>query len=390
MEDFDISSDDDIPVSALSEPVIDKFYSDDDVQATAPPLSNPETLSVAAAVEEVTEPLSAAVTVREEEAIHVSEPPAIAPEIEVAKAASVAAVIDHSAELAELNKQIMVLKKHIQVVRQEMTEKAGKEELASTLSEIETLHTEQKKTKRAVDALGNKKPIAAYIAAGLAVTALLIGSGLGFQGFIAKSQVGELTQVIGKLQEQVNAAPAGDAADKEMTRKQLDELSVASSVAATQIAEIKKTLQGDSGTGKADGDVGKQMAELSSQNMQMGAAIEALENNLKALQKNRALVAVAPVASKPEKKAPKVVTENWAVNLIAFKQDWYAKRKAEEFAAKGVPAQVSKSESKGENWYRLSVDGFKSQYEAAGYAARVKKTLNLDSVWVARIPVGKD
>ena len=76
--------------------------------------------------------------------------------------------------------------------------------------------------------------------------------------------------------------------------------------------------------------------------------------------------------------------ENWAVNLIAFKQDWYAKRKAEEFASTGVPAKVSKTESKGENWYRLSVDGFKSQYEAAGYAAKVKKTLNLDSVRVTR------
>jgi prefoldin subunit 5 len=295
-------------------------------------------------------------------------------------------LIDHSAELAELNKQITVLKKQIQVFRQEMTEKAGKDELATTLNEIESLHTEQKKTKRVADVLSNKKPVAAYVASGLAVAALLIGSGLGFQGLIAKSQVGELTQIIGKLQEQVSTAPAGDAADKEMTRKQLDELAVADSVMAGQIAEIKKNLQSDSGTGKAGGDAGKQIAELSSQNMQMGAAIETLENNVKALQKNRAVAAVTPVAPKPEKKAPQPVQENWAVNLIAFKQDWYAKRKAEEFAAKGVPAQVSKSELKGENWYRLSVDGFKSQYEAAGYAAKVKKTLNLDSVWVAKAP----
>jgi sporulation related protein len=47
-----------------------------------------------------------------------------------------------------------------------------------------------------------------------------------------------------------------------------------------------------------------------------------------------------------------------------------------------VSAKVSKTESKGETWYRLSVDGFSSQYEAAAYAARVKKTLNLDSVWL--------
>jgi len=100
------------------------------------------------------------------------------------------------------------------------------------------------------------------------------------------------------------------------------------------------------------------------------------------LEKGRAQAA-AP-APKPEKKKPEPVEENWAVNLIAFKQDWYAKSKAQEFAGKGVPAKVVKTESKGENWYRLFVDGFKTQYEAAAYAAKIKKTLNLDSVWVTR------
>ena len=117
--------------------------------------------------------------------------------------------------------------------------------------------------------------------------------------------------------------------------------------------------------------------------MQIGAELESLQTKVSALEKSRVIAAV-PVA-KPEPKKPPVVIENWAVNLIAFKQDWYAKRKAEEFAAKGVPAKVSKTETKGEVWYRLSVDGFKSQYEAAGYAAKVKKSLNLDAVWLTRI-----
>jgi cell division protein FtsN len=274
------------------------------------------------------------------------------------------------------------LKKQHQVFRQEMTEKAGKEELVNCLEGLDKLETEQKKAKRAVDAVCNKKPVAAFVANGLAITALLIGTGLGFQGFIAKSQVAELVPMISKLQEQVNANPASDAADKEMVHKQLADLAAASSVTSNQIAEINKALQGNSGSAKAGGDFGKQLAELSNQNLQMGAAIETLQSKISALEKGRVAV-VAPVP-KPEKKKPVVVEENWAVNLIAFKQDWYAKRKAEEFAAKGVPAKVSRSEAKGETWYRLSVDGFKSQYEAAGYAAKIKKTLNLDSVWVTR------
>jgi hypothetical protein len=45
---------------------------------------------------------------------------------------------------------------------------------------------------------------------------------------------------------------------------------------------------------------------------------------------------------------------------------------------------MNKVEAKGEVWYRLSVDGFESQYEATAYAARAKKTLNLDSAWISK------
>ena len=164
-----------------------------------------------------------------------------------------------------------------------------------------------------------------------------------------------------------------------MLHKQIDELTVGNSVITSQIAEINKALQGG-GSGKGVGDNGKQLEELTNQNLQMGAAIESLQNKIGALEKNKIVAVAAP---KVEKKKP-VEEENWAVNLIAFKQDWYAKRKAEEYASKGIPAKVSRTENKGESWYRLSVDGFKTQYEAAGYAAKVKKSLNLDSVWVAK------
>jgi hypothetical protein len=291
-------------------------------------------------------------------------------------------VIDHSSEIAALNRNIVDLKKHQQQIRHDLTEVAGKNELLGCLDRLESTQTEQKKTKRALEALSAKKPVAAYVANGIAVAALLVGTGLGIQGMIAKSQVGELVTIIGKLQEQANTAPTNDAADKEMLRKQLDELAVSNGVMATQIAELSKAGHPDAGAAKAGGDQAKLPAELGSQIMQIGAAIETLQNKVSALEKGRA-VSAAP-APKPEKKKPEPVEENWAVNLIAFKQDWYAKSKAQEFAGKGVPAKVIKTESKGENWYRLFVDGFKTQYEAAAYAAKIKKTLNLDSVWVTR------
>ncbi len=366
MADFDISSGEDILKPKEIKQPVDEFGEEADVMPVAPVV--------------VDGPVKAA-AVKEEQVIE-DEFEAPAPAVAASVPEKKQPQVDHGPELAALTNQITVLKKQQQVFRQEMTEKAGKDELVNCLEGLDKLETEQKKAKRAVDAAINKKPVAAYVANGLAVAALLIGTGLGFQGYIAKSQVGELVQIVSKLQEQVSAAPANDAADKEMVNKQLNDLAAASSVASSQIAEINKALQADSGSAKAGGELGKQLAELSNQNLQMGAAIEALQGKISALEKGRVVTAVP--MPKPEKKKPVVVEENWAVNLIAFKQDWYAKRKAEEFAAKGVPAKVSKSEAKGETWYRLSVDGFKSQYEAAGYAAKIKKTLNLDSVWVTR------
>jgi hypothetical protein len=298
------------------------------------------------------------------------------------------AAIDHSAELASLTAQINGLKKQQVIFKQEMTERVAKEELVNILEPLGDLETEQKKIKRSVEALSQKKPVAAYAANVLALIALTVGTGLGIQGYIAKSQVAELAGIIGKMQEQLNQAPTGQAADNALLRKELDALMVAGSVTANQIAELTKATQSDaasaSGSTKSGGDLGKKITDLSNQNMQIGAELESLQNKVSVLEKSRVTVAAAP-KEKPEPKKPPVVIENWAVNLIAFKQDWYAKRKAEEFAAKGVPAKVSKTETKGEVWYRLSVDGFKSQYEAAGYAAKVKKSLNLDAVWLTRI-----
>lgn len=374
--DFDISADDEFVAPA----VVDEF-----ADSPTPVPEVPEEPPASVAVQS----LEAAIDdENDEEALVVVQEPEVASSTEPEPAAPIQAppvppiqVVDHSSDIAALNRSIVDLKKHQQQIKHDLTEMAGKSELLSCLDGLESVQTEQKKTKRALDALAARKPVAAYVANGVAAAALLIGTGLGIQGMIAKSQVGELVTIVGKLQEQMNAAPTSDAADKEMLRKQLDELTVSNGVMATQLAELSKAAHTDAGA-KAGGEQGKPAGEVGNQIMQIGAAIETLQNKVSALEKGRTLAA-AP-APKPEKKKPVPVVENWAVNLIAFKQDWYAKSKAQEFAGKGVPAKVVKAESKGENWYRLYVDGFTSQYEAAAYAAKIKKTLNLDSVWVTR------
>lgn len=293
---------------------------------------------------------------------------------------------NYAALIAGLTSQLHDLTKKHAHFSNELRLKGDREELGSVAESIESLQTEQKKTKRIIDALNSKKPISAYVANGVAVFALIVGGSLGYQGFVAKNQVDQLVEYMNKIQAQINEAPAANAADTEMLRNQLEELSRANSVASEQIAALTKAVQGSgdaaSSAGQSGGDVAKQLAELSNQDMQMGALIESLQSKIAALEKAKPVATAKPEKTEPKKPVPAPVQDNWVVNLVAFKQDWYAKRKAEEFASKGVPAQVVKSDSKGETWYRLSVDGFKSQYEAAAYAARVKKSLNLDSVWV--------
>jgi len=84
---------------------------------------------------------------------------------------------------------------------------------------------------------------------------------------------------------------------------------------------------------------------------------------------------------KPSKQT--TAAAKWGVNLVAFKQEWFAKSKAAEFARLGVFAEVIPVHEKNTTMYRLRVGGFKSKADAFSNTDRIKKALNLDSVWVS-------
>ena len=377
LADFDISADDDLDLEAspLSNSVEPPTVEPDLPLAEA--ASTNDTLPEESIEDSSSEAFFPAPSLPNDEPI--SEPPQASRGLDDESAALIA---QQAAAIASLTTQIQSLTKQQSVLTRDLHTKPNQEELNSCLESIEGLQTEQKKTKRSVDAISVKKPVSAYVANGIAAVALLIGIGLAVQVYIASSQVTQLVEMMNALQTQITTGPANDAAEKAMLQKQVDELTRLNSANTEQIAELSKALHSGGEAGHAaapGGDTGNQFTQLSNQDMQMGAAIEALQHKVAALEKGKA---PAAVVAKPVVKKAEPVKENWVVNLVAFKQDWYAKRKAEEFATKGVPAKVMKTETKGESWYRLSVDGFGSQYEAAAYAARVKKTLNLDAVWV--------
>jgi cell division protein FtsN len=75
-------------------------------------------------------------------------------------------------------------------------------------------------------------------------------------------------------------------------------------------------------------------------------------------------------------------TADWAVNLTAYKERSYAKSKAAKYIKKGIPVKVIGVDMNNTTWYRLKVGGFKNKEEATSYAAKIKKSLNLNSVSV--------
>ncbi len=74
----------------------------------------------------------------------------------------------------------------------------------------------------------------------------------------------------------------------------------------------------------------------------------------------------------------------WSVNLQAYEDLSYAKSKAKNFIQKGIPVKVIAVDMNNTKWYRLKVVGFKNEKEATAYAAKIKKSHNLSTVFVGK------
>ena len=75
-------------------------------------------------------------------------------------------------------------------------------------------------------------------------------------------------------------------------------------------------------------------------------------------------------------------TSDWSVNLTAYEDLSYAKSKAAKFIQKDIPVKVVAVDMNNATWYRLKVGGFKNKKDATSYAAKIKKSLNLYTVFV--------
>ncbi len=269
-------------------------------------------------------------------------------------------------------------------VNQLLTDNEGLSELVAVLTsattaknalaedEIDSLQKEHRKLRKDLKATEGKTPVMTYIVMVIAASALLIGGILGAMGYGVKADVENLTELVSTLEEEVEIVSAKNSGlDNQEVNFKINALQLKDQGFVEQLSEVNNKIQ-QPNTLKTVVD------DLIVQNNHAQKAIEKLLASVEVLEGQKKVSRTKRKAKKP------VVKAKWVVNLVSFKQEWYAKRKAEEFEKKGIPAKVEQVKIKGKQWFRLRVKGFKSKYEAAAYAVKVKKTLNLSSVWVTK------
>jgi hypothetical protein len=241
------------------------------------------------------------------------------------------------------------------------------------LNSLDTLRKQQKSLSRQLKGKGQLSPMLTYAALGLAGFSVLLAGGLGAIGYGAQSDVTELSELVITLDEETDNLIANSSkADIEKLNEKTRLLISKNENLTVKIDEVKNSILTNSLEPIVD--------DLVENNDQTQQTIEKLLAKVEQLEKRKPVT----VKAKPRKVKKVVEKSTWVVNLVSFKQEWYAKSKAEEFEKKGVPTDVIKVKVKGENWFRLRVKDFKSKYDAASYAVKVKKTLNLGSVWVTK------
>ncbi len=273
----------------------------------------------------------------------------------------------------EIHAQINQLWSEHEGLTHQITELADHARPDSSVSEdIQTLKAEQYQLKKTLKNNTHELPVVPFIALGIAIIAFLVGSGLGFISYNAQTEVTALTERVTRLTEEVELLLAQNSSQQlKQIQQELNLLSGQDNSFNEQLNRLNIVLKETAQKAMVD--------DLVLQNNHTQQAIKLLLTKVESLA-NRKITAART------KRIPKAVPKmQWVVNLVAFKQEWYAQRKATEFDKKGIPAEVIQVEVNGQTWFRLTVKGFKSKSEAAAYAIKVKKILNLSSTWITKV-----
>lgn len=212
-----------------------------------------------------------------------------------------------------------------------------------------------------------KAAVLAYIALAVAAAALISAAGFGMMAYSSRAEVSRLSALVTIMEEDIAGI------NERNPEKELGQNGLA-----------------DEPTSELAEDWMDQTEPAVSEKIK---PVPAAPKKPPAAQKSQAL----PAKVKPkEKVVPEQLSgsqapvktlagSNWSVNIISFKQRKDAESKAAELMQKGVRAEIITVNVNNGVWHRLRVGGFKSKEQALDYAAKLKKSLHLNSVWVANL-----
>ncbi len=244
---------------------------------------------------------------------------------------------------------------------------------------IEQINKKLKRLSREQEDTNKSNKLLASIAIGMAALATILAIVAMIQISSLDSDVTDLTTLVSDMEESVTEPDV----NTQNTLKSLKDsyllLDNNQQSIRTQLAMLKDQLNNQAGTNQSQEEMQGLIGKLQQQVLDINNKVIELSASIKKLETRKAKRSTKVVSKKKTK-----TSADWTVNLVSFKQDWYAKKKAAEFKKKGIPVEVVAVKVKGEKWYRLRVTGFKTKYEAGSYASRAKKALNLSSVWVTQ------
>jgi len=240
---------------------------------------------------------------------------------------------------------------------------------------IEKIISDEKKTKQESEGAQKKIKILSICALVIAVLAIGIGSTVLFFNLQLEGTVEEARNSLLDIEDEMEARAINPNDEKIKTVQ-------------ARINELQNTL--DASAKEIDlliADISNDKSQATSLNTtikteitQLSDKVVVLETELESVKKARsARKAVSKAKSRAKARKPR----EWVVNLVSFKQRWYTDKKVESFKQQGIPTEVVTTEVKGEKWFRIRAVGFYSKAAAQDYAGKVKRVLNLGSVWVS-------
>jgi hypothetical protein len=292
---------------------------------------------------------------------------------------------------------------------QKIRERANREEVlhdALGIKSISSVISGQKAVKNEISKNDNKIRNTNRInhtAIGLGIAALLSSVVMGVIVSNIQSKVSKLTELVSILEEDMSTV-AGKNSDMDINNtdpsidlpnqkaeglvEHIKELGYPQATAAiqekkkTEITSKKMGLENKLAPQK---NVIKQSQSLQALPGNTTTAVKKLApfNKSADLQKNSVPVSENKKLSRTTENTTKAKpASGWAVNLTAYEDQTYAKSKAAKLIQKGIPVKVIAVDMNKKTWYQLKVSGFKNKENAALYAAKLKKSLNLNSVSV--------